>query len=107
MQTQHSSEIENVQCTLLRSALDPGESGSSAINAMASLRRSISVDPQVGQREGLSSHFSSLLRGLAPLSPPGTAPATGGMPKMDSSRRSIRTSILRLFFKAPPLASIG
>jgi hypothetical protein len=93
LQTQHSSEIENVQCTLLLSALEPGGNGSSATNAMASLKRSISVDPQVGHLGGLSSFFSDTLPGRAWRSPPpGSAPpASGEIPKIDNSRRSIRT----------------
>jgi hypothetical protein len=77
LQTQHSSEAEKMQCTLLRSALDPGGTGSSAINAMASLKRSISVDPQVGQIEGPSAPLSDAAR---PSAPPATPPIFGSLP---------------------------
>jgi hypothetical protein len=66
---------------------------------MASLRRSISVDPQVAQREGLSSRCPNPSLVLVPT-------ARGEVSEIDSSRRSMRTSILRLFFKAPPLACL-
>jgi hypothetical protein len=100
-----------MQCTLPRSALDPGGTGSSAINVTASLKRSISVEPQVGQLAGLSSSLLDAARLSDPTAPPPifVPPATADTPKIDSSRRSIRTSILRLFLKAPPLtySSVG